>query len=445
MRFSIAWCVALSLLACGDDASPDVGVDAGVDASCTPGAPGDGTLILGAAGAPEALFGPESNPAFDAAFQQLADVGFDAFFPFFGRSEIEGVADVSRHFEFFVSAGLGGRCTSNNPYTAARGSIRILYPAFLFSDADLDDRPFTESVFRQRFDHEMNTCWGGDDEIVLAYESFDEIASQRVVQEFFGNPGPRVANAPAAAALLNELSDKPVILVEGPADALIRAEPLPMEQRDELLEVFWNAVDVSVMGLDYYGFDVYPVPNDPPTLSGDYVRTANERAPGTQRLAVLQGFSREAESRGMIPGRGPDAEESWFMALDAIVGGATMLIWYGGSYLRIEDEPDEEEIWQTVTDTVTRLGGIRPYLSGPTVAVDVDGVAEAVAFQYDERSIAVVVSHRSAEPAELTLTLPDGYDAGVDEDGIALEMSDNTLPMRLGELDARFLRFVTCE
>ncbi len=446
-------CITLAVLAiaCGDDdAIRDAGADSTADgladgAVCSAApAGGDSPIILGAAGAPEALFGSETSPTFDAAFQTLADAGFDGFFPFFARSEIEGVNDVSRHFEFFLSAGFGGRCTANNPYDAARDKLQILYPAFFFSDADLADRPFTESVFRNRFQNELEACWGGDDSIILAYESFDEIASQRVVQEFFGNAGPRVENAPAAAAILNELSDKPVILVEGPADALIRAEPLPVEQRDALLEVFWSAVDVSVMGLDYYGFDVYPVPNEPLTLSADYVRTANERAPDTARLAVLQGFSRDAESRGMIPGRGPTLEESWFMAVDAVVAGATMLIWYGGSYLRIDEVPEEGEIWETVVATAERLEGIAPFLAGPDVDVTIDG-ADAIARQYADGSIAVLVTHRSSDPADLTLTLPTGYVRGVDEAGSPLEMTANSLLISFAGVDARFYRFVSCE
>ena len=432
-----------------DAASPDGGGDAASSACALPAAPDEEGLILIAAGAPLALFGPEEAPDFEGAFNHLATLGVDGFFPFFGRSEIDGVTDVSGHFEYFLPREFTAtprHCDAINPYEAARGVLGIVFPAFLFVDAP-GDAALDEATFRDRYARLRDGCWGGDDRVILAHESFDEIALQRVVNAFFSTPGPRVENVAEAQRLLNELGDKPVLVVEGPAVEVIRDEPaIPDDRREELLGVFWDAVELSATGADYYGFDVYPVPRQPLTLLGDYTREANARAPMTQRLAVLQGFSREAESNGSVDERGPTLDEQRYMALDSIVAGATLLIWYGGSYLEIESQADHAEVWAEVEAVIDELRGLSPYLTGTRTPLEVQGDAEAVAFHNGDDAWTVVVVHRSPDDERVVVTAPEGVEYALEvRSEAALTVEGGALSLDMQGFEAVVLRGLACD
>ncbi len=361
------------------------------------------TNIYGAAGAPIALFGPESDPSFEAAFDQLRSTGFNAFFPWFGTSEIDGVATVTGHFDYFVPGGARS-CTSNNPYAAARGRLGVLFPAFFFSNATGDDA-LDPAVFRAQSAAYRDQCWGGDDEVIRAFQSFDEIVSQRIVNEFFGNAGPRLQNVIDAADLIHELSNKPVMLVEGPLPTVVENEAgLTPAEKTDLIQRFWTGVDSVVAGSDIFGFDVYPVPSLPLTLPVDYQREADTRAPNTERLAVLQGFSYDAETNGMDNRRGPTLVEQRFMAFDALAAGADHIVWYGASALDLKI-PEQEQIWTDLQATVRLVSQLAPALEGPAIDVAAPAGIEVIARSIND-GVLLIVINRTAQASTAVLELP---------------------------------------
>ncbi|RME23874.1 MAG: hypothetical protein D6806_10515, partial [Deltaproteobacteria bacterium] len=213
-------------------------------------------VLLGAAGAPLELFGPEDSPDFQQAFVRLRQAGFNAFFPWFATSEVDGSAVITGHFDYFLPPSLNGgvrNCSVVNPYAAAGGIVGIIFPAFLLSDAE-GNAALDPAVYEARYRAFLNECWGGNDGVVAAYESFDEMAMQYAVNSFLGLPGPRLENAPAAAELLHRLGSAPVLMVEGPLPAAIEAEQaLTEEQKAGIVANFWDAVAAEVVGLDIFG------------------------------------------------------------------------------------------------------------------------------------------------------------------------------------------------
>lgn len=380
----------------------DLGPDAGTcrQASLPTESP---TNIYAAAGAPVSLFGDESAPTFEAAFSELQQAGFNAFFPWFGTSEIDGVATVTGHFDYFLPGGARS-CSAVNPYSAARGRLGILFPAFFFSNAT-GDAALDPAVFRAQYAAYRDQCWGGDDDVIRAFQSFDEIVSQRIVNEFFGNPGPRLQNVIDAADLIHELSDKPVLLVEGPLPTVVENEAgLTAAEKADLTERFWRGVDVVVGGTDIFGFDVYPVPSLPLTLPVDYQREADTRAPDTERLAVLQGFSYDAETNGMDPRRGPTLTEQRFMAFDALAAGADHIVWYGASALDL-NVAAQQQIWSDLQTTVSLVSRIAPAIERTAIYVAAPVGLDATARTIDDGFLLIVIN-RTASATTATLELP---------------------------------------
>ena len=421
--FSVSLMASILLLACGDSTidSPDAGTGTsdviGLDSPDTGGAcvapalpVGDGDLVLVAAGAPIQMFGPENAPTFEAAFDELSTVGFNGFFPWFGTQEVAGVATVSGHFEYWVPLGFSAtprNCGVINPYLAAEGRLGVLFPAFLFSDA-VGSAAFNPEEFRNRYADFRTNCWGDDESVILGYQSFDELGTLWALNDFLGRPTPRLQNAPEAAALLHELGDAPVYLVEGPLPLTVEREGgLTVEQRASVLEKFWASVDTTIPGADVFGFDVYPIPDRPPSVSAEYIAFADERAPGTERLAVLQGFSYNAETGRMDPRRGPTQLESRFMAFDAIASGVTHLVWYGASALEPDTNDEDRIVWEGVTHTVGLVSQLNSAFSREVVPIGAsDGIA-AFGRRLDEGTL-VVLLNRTPTPATATLTLPGG-------------------------------------
>ena len=410
---------------------------------------GRGAFPLGLAGAPVSLFGDESAPTFEAAFDRFSANGINVFFPWFGTQEVDGIATVSGHFDYFLPTAFSGatrNCGVIDPYAAAAGRLGILFPAFFFSDAEVEEA-LDETVFRERFALFQSECWGDNEDVIVGHESFDEIATQRVIADFFESPGPLLSNAPAAATLLHELSDAPVYLVEAPVPDVIAAEEgLTDAQKEEIINQFWDGVDTVVEGVDVFGFDVYPVPSLPLELSGDYVQIAQERAPSAARhLAVLQGFSYDAETAGTDPRRGPTRDETRFMAYHALTSGANELLWYGASALQISND-DHRNIWEGVEALTAELGELGAILDGDRVEIE-SGDLAAVGFRAASGAVfMVIVNPTSSNVTSAPVTLPEGRTVAYDyESTEPVSIVDRIVQLDIPAYGVRLLVAHSCE
>lgn len=135
-------------------------------------------------------------------------------------------------------------------------------------------------------------------------------------------------------------------------------------------------------GADIVGCDIYPVPRHPSlshsdldnalmTSVADYTHRMQASAPWKPVWMVLQGFSwadinprmSEEEKEAF---RRPSKSESRFMAYDAIVNGASGVLYWGTAYVE-KDSEFLEELYEVITE----LDALQHVLSAPRAPLDV--------------------------------------------------------------------------
>jgi hypothetical protein len=361
---------------CGDDddsspgdgdADADADADAGTDAGAVCAAPeppaGPGSLGIGFAGAPVTLFGDEDDPDFRAPFADLAAAGVDLFAPIFQLEETAGGTVFTRHFDHFLAPTCDGPA---NPYGAARGTLRILFPAFVLVSTEEWTLPLVEADLAQRLQALVDECMGGDDAVLGGLEVYDEPAADATILFFDEDPANDllVANVAAAARALASVSSAPTLVVEGALPFVVTHYPefegTSPEDLGALQERFWDFADETRGASDVYGFDVYPIEKPlgaPPALEavGEYAEQAHGREPGAVVLSVLQGFGEE--DLGTREGRQPTLAETRFMAFESLIHGARMVLWYGQSAIS-----PEGALWQDLLATARELRAVAPLL-----------------------------------------------------------------------------------
>jgi hypothetical protein len=404
----------LAAPACGDDDDDDDVADVTDD---------ERNLVLFAAGVPLDRFGDEDAPDFDAAFGEMADDGWDAFFPFFGTGEDDSGNAVTRHFEFFMPPGLFGPgtydCTTDSPYAAMRAhDLGVVFPAFLFA-ADAT-QPFDADAFRTYWGALVDDCMGGDDGVVLAVQNYDEAANNATVTAWLTpEMAFRAENVAALATEVRDLTDVPLVQVEAVLPLAFEINPdlvaLPEDEKAAVIETFWTTVDAEVEYTDWFGFDVYPVGTDLPlSVSGDWVTQADEHHDG-DLLAALQGFA-PGDLAGNQTAPAPTLAEQRFMALHAIVRGARRLVWWGASMM------EDRDGWEAIRQTVRDLRRVDPLfgIAGEALAIAGDDIEQLSVIDADARTSYAIVTHAADAPGTATVTVPfDG--AFVIEDYLDLD------------------------
>jgi hypothetical protein len=129
---------------------------------------------------------------------------------------------------------------------------------------------------------------------------------------------------------------------------------------------------------DVTGVDIYPVegadhsdlPNKTLSVVGDEMEKQRKTVDGRKPVwAILQGFGWGAwEKDEKLHKRAPNWEETRFMAYDAILHGATGIIYWGASY-----EKQDAPIWDHLRRMARELADLSPALvaeEGPEVASD---------------------------------------------------------------------------
>ena len=127
---------------------------------------------------------------------------------------------------------------------------------------------------------------------------------------------------------------------------------------------------------DIVGCDIYPVPESPlirhsdlanRTLSsvGAYTQRMQQAAPGKPVWMVLQGTGWSDFQTGFTPEqlktlRRPRADETRFMAYDAIVHGARGILYWGSQFVE-----KDSQFWLELLHVVNELDGLQHVLSAP--------------------------------------------------------------------------------
>jgi hypothetical protein len=125
---------------------------------------------------------------------------------------------------------------------------------------------------------------------------------------------------------------------------------------------FWEDVERAATATDWYGFDLYPVPQlENLALVGENVRAVRKHAPGKNILAVLQGFGEDDLGR---TGRRPTPEETRFMAYDAIINGADGIAWWGQSAMDISKD---DTLWEAIKATAKEISALNVIRGLPAI------------------------------------------------------------------------------
>ncbi len=188
---------------------------------------------------------------------------------------------------------------------------------------------------------------------------------------------------------------------------------------------------------DVTGMDIYPVeganhsdlPNKTLSVVGDEMDKQHQTTFGRKPVwAILQGFGWSAwEEDEKLHKRAPTWEETRFMAYDAILHGATGIIYWGATY-----EDQESEIWDSLRRMARELADLMPVLvAEERVELDVqpaDSPVIAAARRVDGK-LWVIAVNESPEPATATLAVGGAVAAvqRVAEEGAAPEVEAGEL------------------
>jgi len=167
------------------------------------------------------------------------------------------------------------------------------------------------------------------------------------------------------------------------------------------------------------GMDIYPVEganhsdlaNKTLSVVGDEVDKNRQTVHDRKSIwAILQGFGWSVwEKDPSLHKRAPTWAETRFMAYDAILHGATGIIYWGASY-----EDRDSDIWDSLRRMASELKDLTPALVSSDI-VDVeaespDGTVIAMGRRVGGKLWVLAVNERDAE-VEAKLKLPDGAES----------------------------------
>ena len=180
----------------------------------------------------------------------------------------------------------------------------------------------------------------------------------------------------------------------------------------EDLARYCRAADIS-------GMDIYPVEganhsdlgNKTLSVVGDEVDKNHQTVHGLKPIwAILQGFGWSVwEKDPSVHKRAPTWEETRFMAYDAILHGATGIIYWGASY-----EDRDSDIWDSLRRMASELKELTPALVSPDVvdveAESADGAVIAMGRRVGGKLWVLAVNERDTE-VDATLQVPGGAES----------------------------------
>lgn len=343
----------------GDDAGAALTTDAGsppsVDGSALLLPAPDESFLLGAAGAPSPLFGPEDAPTFAAAFAVLRHAGFNRFMPVFVTSETTGTSHWTHFLPPLADLPRASTCLGpTNAWDELPNGLLVTFPAYLMLIDQAETSTLAAELAEQRLGELLDQCLNGSNGRLGEAYLQDEPANRYVSSVFDQEPGTYpLVNVGTLGAAARRVLGRPTFLVEAPIPFLLPYLGVP--PRDALLiePAFWRAVDQTTSAADYYGFDVYPVDLTSNLSSvAEYVGQARAHAPAARQIIVLQGMGhRDLGSPLGTIGRRPGRAESKAMAFAAVAAGARGIYWFGQSATSLADS----ELWADLLELVADL------------------------------------------------------------------------------------------
>ncbi len=345
-------------------------------------------------GRPRFIIGLYEHLKDDATLKQVADAGFNL---------VQCSADPARmdqvhRFGLRAWINLGGRLDLRGDVEAKRAKLVETvnrfkdHPALLVWEAP--DEPLwnvSYSVVNYLYTTEFPAMGAaakasGDKEAEIRalinrchsrferaqWEAFEKLRDQ--VWKQLGKQPPRAnASLSDAVARARDLGDG---LTRG-FEAVRKADPghilwLNHAPRNSIASMrhFNRAVDMA-------GCDIYPYPfnyrvghsdlrDTNLTSVGAYTDRMREAAPGKGVAMVLQGFGwrdlRKEKPKDPAQGRRPDLKSTRFMAYDAIVHGASAILYWGTAYIE-----KDSRLWTDLLTVTRELRALEPAIVAPAV------------------------------------------------------------------------------
>jgi len=166
---------------------------------------------------------------------------------------------------------------------------------------------------------------------------------------------------------------------------------------------------------DIAGCDIYPVPT-PQTQSDQTNKTLGVVGDETAKnilavrgekpvFMVLQGFAwRALNNRADPEAVYPTLAQSRFMAYDAIIAGASGILYWGVNYT-----PRPSPFWSDLKSVVSELHGLKPFLEAPREGVEADIAPEGSPVRYLARRVSghvtLLLVNRSEKEATVKVTV----------------------------------------
>lgn len=185
--------------------------------------------------------------------------------------------------------------------------------------------------------------------------------------------------------------------------------------------------------VDMAGCDIYPIPanlrtghsdlvNMRPSSVGDYTDRMRKAAPGKACAMVLQGFgwadlevSEDEAASKLAVGRRPTQQEQRFMAWDAIVHGASAILYWGTDYLKNPASQDARTFWEDLLEVTREIRSLDRFLvtpdalPQPSVRVEEhyasnDGAGVRVAAKHSGGQFLVIVVNENPYPVAFAVS-----------------------------------------
>jgi hypothetical protein len=300
--------------------------------------------LFGVAGVPKSL---GETRDYDKIFGQLKASGMSVFFGTFQFQEVPTGLSLGFEGDFLPPCQ-----ATDKPFVALKAhGIKLLVPGNLIYPPDQEELPPLDSdPLRQ-----LLACTGTDG--IYGVSNYDEPSHTNITD-----------------SQLKRLFDR-VKLVEPTLRVLMVHAPLFTDQAAETYKPYLDVVVRQSAFADVVGFDVYAVPpaivkianpdgsasDDPADAIGAYMSWIRQKAPTKSFLMVLQGHSIAdvfaAAERDKFPPeilnvvRPPNLKETRDMARRAVDGNASIVIWWGPSFVKSDATPP----WASIRSTVAEL------------------------------------------------------------------------------------------
>jgi hypothetical protein len=296
--------------------------------------------VFGVCGVPKSL-GEERD--YDKIFRAFNAAGVSMFFATFQFQEVPTGLSLGFETDFLPPC----KATAKAFVALKAHGIKLIVPGELLYAREGELPPLAEDPLRQ-----LLACTGDDG--IYGVLTYDE-----------------PSHTGATDAQLKRLYDRVKMIKEGLPVLMVHA-PLTADQSPAEQSEYMTLVAKQSTLADIVGFDVYAVPrsvanmpsadgtfsDNPAETVASYVAWMKQAAPTKQHLIVLQGHSianlYSAEERMRVPReivdrvRPPSKQETQDMTRRALDGGATVVVWWGPSFV----PRDTMEPWCSILGTV---------------------------------------------------------------------------------------------